>query len=248
LEDYKKQVFILLFILISGFSVSQDSDLISRYRPGAMWFYTGIKPAKPEMVRKYDRLIVDLVYNDWVGKSVKPFKNNWSSIGFNTALMFDVPLVKRNKIALGIGLAYGLYRIDHKDLFNRKVDSNYTAIIPNAKQYGIEKSIFKVHSLSIPLELRFRGENWKHLKIHLGGKFSYQFMSNTVLSSTNNKLLTKQKTHGFYDFNPINTSAHIRFGIRNWAFYAQYNFIPFFKSKQSVQINGFQFGISLSLY
>lgn len=239
-------VVILFFSTKTSFS--QEKDVISRYRPGVMWFFTGVRPAQAEKVRKYDRLMVDITYNDWLGKTVKPFKNKATSIGFNASMMFDVPLVPKNKIAFAWGLSYGLYRVNHHDLFIRNSDSSFTSVVQHIEQYGIEKSIFKMHSIAIPVELRFRGEHWKHVKFHIGGKLAYQFLGTTVLSSSSAGITSKQKINGFYDLNPINASAHIRFGIRNWALYAQYNFLPFFTSKQSVQLNGFQFGLSISLY
>ena len=238
----------LLIALLSFHLFSQESGISTKYRPGVMWFYNGIKPAKIDKVRKYDRLIVDLVYNDWMGKKVKPFKNNIGSIGFNSSLIFDIPLVPKNKIAFGIGISYGLYKINQDNYFVRNLDTMNTALVEDISKVGIEKSIFKVHSVSLPLELRFRGQNYKHFKFHIGGKISYQFLSSTVLSSPFKSTVIKSKTLGFYDLNPINASAHVRFGIRNWAFYASYSFLPFFTAKESVNVQGFQFGISISAF
>jgi hypothetical protein len=244
----KNRTLIVCLILTSFISFGQEKELITRYRPGVMWFLTGVRPAKLEKVRKYDRLIFDITYNDWIGKQSKPFKNKPTSIGLNVSTMFDVPLVIKNTIAFAWGINYNLFRVDFHDLFFRNSDSNYTSIVKKIEQYGIEKSIFKVHSLAIPLELRFRGKNWKHMKFHVGTKLAYQFMGTTVLSNKIKGITSKQKIIGFYDLNPLQISTHIRFGIRNWAFFANYNLFPFFKSKQSYQINGLQFGLSVSLY
>jgi hypothetical protein len=244
-----KKLFLFYFVSFLFSSLfSQENNLVSRYRPGVMWFFTGIKPAKLEKVRKYDRLILDVVYNDWSGKKLKPFKNNIGSIGFNTSLMFDIPLVPKNKVAFGIGLSYCFYKINHNDFFVRNSDSSITSIVKDVSQYGIEKSIFKIHSIALPLELRFRGENYKHFKVNVGAKISYQFLATSVLSSKKENITSKQKMLGFYDLNPLNVSAHIRFGIRNWALFGAYNFLPYFKSKQSIQMNGFQFGLSISMF
>lgn len=245
---YKKLIIIFVLIFTAKISLNQQQDLVSRYRPGIMWFFSGIRSAQPEKVRKYDRLIIDVNYNDWQGKKIRPFKNKATSIGLNASLMFDVPLVVKNKIAFGWGLSYGLYRVNHHDIFIRNSDSSFTTFVKDIEQYGIEKSIFKVHSIAIPFELRFRGEHWKHFKFQIGGKLIYQFLGTTVLSSSNNGITSKHKINGFYDLNPINASAHIRLGIRNWGLYAQYNFLPYFISKQSIQLNGFQFGLSISLF
>lgn len=240
----------IVFIFSVPFSIGQDQDvdLISRFRPGMMWFYTGIKPASPEKVRKYDRFIFDIVYNDWISKTQKPFKNSPFSIGFNSNLMFDLPLTKGNTRSFGIGISYGHYRVQYQDFLVRDDLEKTTVLISDITQYGIEKSVFKYNSLSIPFELRFRGKNWKHAKLHLGGKISYFFNPNTNLSSNNDNIKSLQKTIGFHDFNHLNASAHLRFGSRNWSFFASYNFLKLFKNKQSIQLNPMQFGLSISLF
>ncbi len=246
-------LFLLLISITASRNVfSQDSDnepdIISRFRPGVMWFYTGLKPATPERVRKYDRLIFDVVHNDWQSEDVKPFKVVPSSIGFNTNLMFDIPLTEGNTVSFGTGLAYGFFHVRMNDFLTRNSSENSTKIIPNIGQYGIEKSVFNMNTLSIPLELRFRGKNWKHAKLHIGGKFTYQFHASTILSSKYDGIISQQKTVGFYDLNPINASAHIRVGIRNWSIFASYGFMPIFKNDLSTKLNPLQFGISVSLF
>ena len=52
---------LILFVFLSAGKAysqynSEGKDLISRFHPGTMWFYTGLRPATPEKVRKYDRL------------------------------------------------------------------------------------------------------------------------------------------------------------------------------------------------
>lgn len=247
MHRYKLHILFMLLIL-NCFAQDQDIDIMSRHRPGFMWYYTGIKPAIPEKVRKYDRLIFDITYNDWISKSQKPFKVSPLSIGFNTNLMFDIPLTKGNTQSFGIGIAYGLYRVQMKDFFVRNDKDESTTLISDISQYGIDKSVFKYNSLSIPMEFRFRGKNWKHAKFHIGGKVSYLFHPNTNLSSKISGITSLQKTIGFHDFNHLNASAHMRFGIRNWSFYASYNFLKLFKNKSSVQLNPFQIGLSISLF
>ncbi|MGV3632092.1 MAG: outer membrane beta-barrel protein [Bacteroidota bacterium] len=240
---------IFLCFTLSLAAQDQDVDVMSRHRPGVLWYYAGVKPPIPERVRRYDRLVFDVVYNDWMSKTVKPFKVSPLSIGFNVNMMFDVPLTKNNTTSLGFGFAYGLYRIRMNDFFARNDVNQSTELIPDVEQYGVEKSVFKANSVSIPLELRFKGAKWKHVKIHLGGRASYYFLPSTTLSSqTDDKVISKQKTVGFYDFNHFNASGHIRFGIRNWGLYASYNFMPLFKDAQSTRLNTFQFGVSVSLF
>ena len=113
-----KAIIILLFfnVLNVRATTNQDSTLISRFRPGVMWFYTGIKPAQTEKPRKYDRVIVDLTYNTWNGDQ-KPFSNLFLSLGLNTSLLFDIPLTKGNTISLGTGLTHSYFHIRHNETF-----------------------------------------------------------------------------------------------------------------------------------
>ena len=90
----------------------KGADEISRYRPGVFWFFTGMRPAKPTTLNKYDRLIMDVTYNDWIGDR-DLFKNHWASFGLNTNFIFDIPLSKGNKVSLGIGVAHQYKSIRH---------------------------------------------------------------------------------------------------------------------------------------
>ena len=117
-------IILIFFVSLNSKAQNSKEDLISRYRPGTMWFFTGFRPAKAEKVTKYDRLMFDLTYNSWNGRDRKPFDNNWTSIGFNTSLMFDIPLTKGNTISLGTGLTHSLFRIQHDNLL--KVDPTNT--------------------------------------------------------------------------------------------------------------------------
>jgi hypothetical protein len=84
-----KLIYFFLFLLVSltvkAQFTSEGADLISRFRPGVMWFNTGLRPAEIEKVRKYDRLVFDITYSDWAGES-KPFQNKWASLGLNSSI------------------------------------------------------------------------------------------------------------------------------------------------------------------
>ena len=242
---------LLVCILFSSFADAQkpDSNLISRFKPGFMWFYGGIRPSKLVDARKYDRLIVDVVYNDWYNKNLSLFKNHWSSIGFNVQTIFDIPFNANNTFGIGIGLGYGRTRIESNNLLNY-IDSSQTTILsPIPINAGIEKSVFTSNKIFIPLELRFRTKGWRHLKLHLGGRVGYQFLAQSHLfSKTNEGLEIEQITSGFKDFSPFFMSVHARMGIRNWALVASYNLSPYFNNRQSTQLNGLEVGLSISVF
>lgn len=244
-------VTICMLLLVGGANAQYNSkgELISRFHPGSMWYFTGFRPAETEKVRKYDRLIFDLTYNDWSG-DLGPLKNNWNSLGFNTNLMFDIPLAKENVVSLGIGLSHSIYRVSNNSLqFAADSTHSYTLLstLTESQSNGIKRSL-GANSFALPLELRFRTKGWKHFKVHLGGKVGYQYdlFAKSKMDGSNGRVILKD--HDLPDVNRLIYSAHIRFGLRNWALYASYNLNSIFKNDQSPQLNMIQAGLSISLY
>jgi hypothetical protein len=246
-----KSVLIFLLTILSFQSFAQyDSegiDEISRFHPGSMWFYTGLRPATPEKVRKYDRLMFDLTYNTFNG-DLKPFKNRWNSIGFNTNLMFDIPITKGNTVSFGVGLAHSIFKVETDGKAFTPDTSNSYTVLSTYQPFAEENRYLVGNSFSVPLEFRFRTKGWKHFKVHIGGRVGYQanLYSKTVNHYYNGKQVFKD--HTFADVNPLIYSAHIRIGMRNWALYGSYNLNSLFKNKSSVQLNLLQVGLSVSLF
>src|SRR5690554_7502716 len=128
----KTTIAILIAVILNFTSIiaqySEENDgLHSRYRPGVGWFYSGLTPFEEGKLRKYDRLMIDIVYNDWHGEQ-KLLSSPLSSIGFNTSFMFDVVLSKANTVSLGVGIAYSHYNNKTKVQFLRNFDENHTVI------------------------------------------------------------------------------------------------------------------------
>lgn len=223
-----------------------EEGLTSRFRAGFMWFYTGIRPAKVDKVRKYDRLVFDVVYNDWSGDA-EPFQNHWASIGLNTNLMFDIPLSTKNNVAFGIGVAHQLMRICHDNIFY-KYDSPQKTEYTTPSIESFDKNVLGGNMFAIPVELRFRKEKWRHFKFHIGGKVGYQanMFSKLIYDSGSNRSVIKD--YGFPDLNRLVYGAHVRMGLRNWALYASYNFNTMFQNAESTKLNQLQFGLSISLF
>src|SRR5574343_1397510 len=146
-----KSLLIFLLTILSFHSFAQYDgegiDEISRFRPGSMWFYPGLRPATPEKVRKYDRLMFDLTYNTFNG-ALKPFKNNWNSIGFNTNLLFEIPITKGNTVSFGIGFTHSLFSVETSGhIFG--ADSTYSKTLMSPYQtFGEEKRYLIGNSFS----------------------------------------------------------------------------------------------------
>lgn len=241
-----------LFVFCCSFGViGQDSskdDLKSRFRPGAFWFYSGIRPASSEKPRKYDRLIFDLTYNDWIGDK-GPFENHWASIGLNTNLIFDIPMTKGENVAsFGIGVSHEYSSIRHDQKFYFNDAPAATELLAKDSLSSFLKSSMNTNSFSVPIEFRFRSKGWKHFKFIIGGKIGYQVSANSkyVTKTDGHRIVTKIK--GFPDDSKLLYSAHVRFGLRNWALYAAYYFNPLFTNSASTKLNRIQMGLSISLF
>jgi hypothetical protein len=212
-----------------------------------MWFFTGYRPAEPEKVRKYDRLMFDVTYNTWNG-DLKPFENKWNSIGLNTSLMFDIPITKGNTVSFGTGLSHSLFRINSSyNLFTPDSTNTFTQHSAISTLIA-EKRFLGGNSFSVPLEFRFRTKGWKHFKVHIGGKIGYQLgmYSKAVIKGVNGDVILKD--HNFADVDRLIYSAHMRIGMRNWALFGSYNFNTLFSNDKSVQLNLIQVGLTISLF
>jgi hypothetical protein len=162
--------------------------------------------------------------------------------------MFDVPLAKGNRVALGIGVSHQYTNIRHNNKFIIDNLANTSIYALKDSLDVFTKSVFSGNSLSIPVELRFRMAGWKHVKLHIGGKVGYQLntLSKSVSSVDGHQEV--YKLYGSPDENKFIYSAHVRLGLRNWALYASYNFNPIFMNSNSTKLNAVQMGLSISLF
>jgi len=246
----KRLLFISLLFLGHGIiaqTVSQD-DLKSRYKPGFMWNFTGMRPAKSGKSQKYDRLVFDVTYNDWYG-DLKTFKNRWSSIGLNSNVLFDIPLNSSNTISIGTGFRHSLFRTENlSNLFASDSSNTFTVVKDNMTTVDVSRRLLCGNAVGIPLELRVRTKGWQHVKFHIGGTIAYQMnvYSKTVLSSPEGRKVIKN--YDFVDLNRFSLSTHLRVGIRNLGLYAAYGWNPMFSNRASANLHLIQFGASLSLF
>ncbi len=223
-----------------------EEDVVSRYRPGFMWFYTGFRPADLEKPRKYDRLVLDVHYNTWATPKLEKM-DVLRSIGFQINTLWDKPLNKRNGIAIGFGLAYRFQKMGLLTYFDYDYASKISThndTIQSSPSFAIAN--FRTHQVLIPLEFRFRMKKWRHLKLHLGGNIGYRFGAN-FQGKTSDKN-TETTLRNMLDAKGISYGLHARFGIRNWAFSASYDLKKQFNNSQSFVANPLSFGISLSFF
>lgn len=230
-----------LAISFSVFSQHRDSLIATKIRPGIFWFFTGLKPSPGIWLPRYDRLMIDIKYNDLVNPSnIKLFNTNWKSIGFNTQFVFDIPMNKHNTAGFGIGFGYQFSKYVHNK-----------AVLPfSGNKYDFQdssyfkKSILRAHTFFVPVEFRFRTKGWQHFKVHLGSNIGYRFGNNKVYQGNTT---TKIRTGKMSNFEWAYLDVHARIGIRNWALLVAVDMLPIFR-QTTVKSFPVSLGITLSLF
>lgn len=249
-----RRLIFIVFISFSGFcgfsQYNSEPNLVSRYKPGFMFHFTGFRPAEEEKAQKYDRLVFDLTYNDWMG-DLQAFKNRWSSIGINTNLLFDIPLTRKGTVSIGTGIRQSFFKTENlSNQFLADPSNNFTVLTNSVSTSGIKKRLLCGNAIGVPFELRFRTKGWKHVKLHVGGVVAYQcnIYSKTIYNGATQIEGGLYKNYDFADINRLALSTHVRLGIRNWAIYGSYGINSLFSNRSSAELRLFQLGVSVSLF
>jgi len=246
-----KNIIIVLILTIYSATLwgqyQEEEGLYSRFRPGVAWFYSGFTQYEEGKLRKYDRLMLDLVYNDFYGDR-DYFSSPWQSIGFNASLMFDVVLTKGNTMSFGWGVGYSHFSNRTKLQFTRDMVNKSTLVTEFPVGFEPKSSKFGANYIEVPLELRFRTKGHSHFKFMIGGKIGYQL---NAFSKETERIDGKNYTTKHYNFpdsNPLRYGATVRIGIRNWAIYGAYYFSPLFTNKASADLTPISVGVTISLF
>ena len=241
----RKLILVLALMLGCTLNAQKDSNLISRHRPGVLWYYNGLRPLKDADNRKYDRFVVDLTYNDWAG-ATNPFKNKWNSLGMNLNFLSDIRFKKSKNFSLGIGASYGFSTIASSQRII-ETSHNNLALGPKAQNENFDYASIRAHRFFIPIELRFFSKNWNRVKFMVGGSFGIQTgLKQRLISKIDGKTV---KTDSY--FNPskeLNYGLHVRLGLRNISFFGAYQLNPFVAKSKNLNLHALQFGLSLSLF
>jgi hypothetical protein len=238
-----KRGLVLLTLLVFSSIRAQDSLLISRHRPGLFWFFDGLRPTKSTDNHKYDRLIIDLTYNDWSGE-LKPFQNRWNSIGVNVNFMKDIKFKKTRVFSLGLGLGYGFSSISSQQKF--AVQNNIIEFSTIQKSSIYDYSCFNNHRFFMPLELRFSTKNWNRWKFAVGGSFGINAaMKQRLIDSDGAKM---ERTNLSEYTSILNYGVHTRLGYRNFSLFGSYQINNLFRGRGNPDLHQFQLGLSISLF
>jgi hypothetical protein len=245
IEIQLKRGFILLFLLVfvSVKAQNNESQLISRHRPGLFWFFDGLRPTKSTDNHKYDRLIIDLTYNDWSG-DLKPFQNRWNSLGMNVNFMKDMKFKKTKWFSLGLGIGYGFSTMSSDSRF--KLNKSLIEIENLEKSGLFDYASTHAHRFYIPFELRFSTNNWKRIKFSLGANIGINSgINQSLLGRDGSKKEEISLTHSAPAFN---YGLHCRFGLRNIALFSSYQLSNFFRDSSNPKLHQIQFGLSISIF
>lgn len=237
----------LLVLLFIGYhsNAQKDSNLISRHRPGILWYYNGLRPLKDADNRKYDRFVVDLTYNDWAG-ATNPFKNKWNSLGMNLNFLSDIRFKKSKNFSLGIGASYGFSTIASSQRII-ETSHNNLAFGPIGQNENYDYASIRAHRFFIPVELRFFSKNWNRVKFIVGGSIGVQTgMNQRLISKIDDKTI---KTASYINSSKeLSYGLHVRFGLRNISLFGAYQLNPFVAKTNNLNLHAIQFGLSLSLF
>lgn len=243
-------IFLLAFIFVTNNIYSQERDTLrkqdtqTRYNPGLFWRFTGFEPRYGKEGEKYDRLIVDLNYNDWTGDR-NGTKTNWYSIGYNINLFFDIPFNRKSTTSLGIGLSYSHVNLMHNGVLSMNDSLGTTTLgLPVAGMSERQMNKFVANYIELPLEFRFRTPGYKHFKFHVGFKAGVRISSFERWKEGSD--LYKEFNHP--DIARFRYGATVRIGIRNWSLYGAYFFSDMFTNSASSKLNPFSLGLSISLF
>tara|TARA_B100000524_G_scaffold237545_1_gene126622 strand:- start:11326 stop:12045 length:720 start_codon:yes stop_codon:yes gene_type:complete len=236
---------VLLFLCIH-LGVLGQSERQSQERPGLFWYYSGLRPFKDIDRKKYDRVIIDLTYNDWIGEN-GPFQNNLNSIGFSVSINKDVQFKSTERVAFGIGLGYAYLNHRTPRVFYLTPFDAVQAAIPSPTD-SILSSFLTIHQFYVPLELRLRSIGWKHVKLILGARVGVQPRMNFSSYRQFEEEVSYSEVKLREEYNWFYLSTYARLGFRNWSLFFAYQPLTLFSNNESLDIHPIQMGISLSLF
>ena len=146
------------------------------------------------------------------------FKQNRLSGGFGFGFVRDMPITPSRKWALGIGLGYERQWYN-TNLLRTTISKSQPIYTFQGDNLSNNTSLFSLHSLAIPLELRWRNSDaskYKFWRIYTGLRFHWNLRS-----------VFKAKGEGFVlddEINPWTTVGYLSIGFNTWNLYFGYEF------------------------
>ena len=151
----------------------------------------------------------------------KDFNPRGLSRHFQWGFIRDLPITSSGKVALGLGIGMSFERYNTDLKLDISEFNPVKFLIPDESTSPL---FFSVHSLEIPLTLRWRNataNNFAFWRVYGGVSLRWNYY---------NKV--RQETFELKNSNELSnfgTIAHLSFGYNTWNFYLAYHFNPFFK-------------------
>ena len=198
-----------------------------------------------EDFQKYreDQIYFSVYYNS-LGNELDNFKENKFSSSFNVGFIRDIPISNSRKLALGIGIGYGINSFNN----NMKLASNnQNSIVLLSSRDIPKKNIFNFSEIQFPLEIRWRNSSptsYKFWRIYAGLKYSKVLQS----SFTHDSFMENYKLKSV----PVNLDQlgfTLNIGYNTWNIGLYKSLRPFFNKKiSSLPQNLEQFKLGLIFY
>ena len=198
-----------------------------------------------EDFQKYreDQIYFSVYYNS-LGNELDNFKENKFSSSFNVGFIRDIPISKSRKLALGIGIGYGINSFNN----NMKLASNnQNSIVLLSSRDIPKKNIFNFSEIQFPLEIRWRNSSptsYKFWRVYAGLKYSKVLQS----SFTHDSSMENYKLNSV----PLNLDQigfTLNIGYNTWNIGLYKSLRPFFNKKiSSLPQNLEQFKLGLIFY
>jgi len=141
-------------------------------------FFSGFVQAQIDSTFVDDKYLEDQIYFNLTYIQMLNLPDRISQSGFSFGLaggfIKDFPLNKKRNIGLGAGLGYGL----NNYYFNVELD----IATPDDESVSTKNNKVILHTVELPLELRFRGSTsskYKFWRFYPGLKIAYAFAKNT---------------------------------------------------------------------
>jgi len=195
----------------------------------------------------YEKYLEDQIY---IGLSVITLTNVTDSVAqsgfsnsFGLGFIKDIPVNQKGSLAFGVGLGYGR----NTYFQNIKITESNNIYQYSIAEDEVEKNKFSLHSLDIPLEIRFRTstiDKYKFWRIYTGGKISYVFASNAKFKENGNTT----KISGLSDINNLQYGLTLAVGYGTWNFNFYYGLSDLFSnanlnSETPIDIRDFKIGL-----
>lgn len=205
--------------------------------------------ADDDSPEKFDRIVVDINFNNWL-KSPPGIDQKLYSVGGSVYWYKDIPLGEKSNVALAYGVGFDYHSVYSNGAFQYDVDgagNTFTNLNPITLPPGftINKVTFKY--VEVPLELRFRTMNRSreermgfNFKLYLGFKGGYLMGNNTKYRDSENKV----KVYRMSNTLPYRYGPTVRIGFNKIAFNAFYSLTPIFESGKGVELIPFSIGFS----